>query len=262
MRVLAAILRREWRALFGSPQAGLLGGAFLLLAGALSSLNLQAYLRANAEIGLRMRSQGLAPAFLDFNESLLRQDLGALATLSLLLLPLLAMNLLAEERRSGTLELLMTSPVGEGRLVLGKWLAAWLYFLGLLALACLPKFVLAAYGSLHWPSFLVGLAGIALLAGAFLALSLFLSSLTRSPLLAAVGGFALLLLLWILGGFAKAGATGFPDGALAALSALGHLAPLLTGLLDTADLAYFLLLTALGLELARRRLQALRGGWR
>lgn len=262
MSVLRAILRREWRALFNSPLAGLLGAAFLLLAGALSVLNLKGYLRANAEIGLRMRSQGLPPAFLDFNESLLRQDLGALALLSLLLLPLLAMNLIAEERKSGTLELLMTSPVGEGRLVVGKWLAAWLYFLALLALACLPKLVLAAYGSLHWPSFLLGLAGIALLAAAFLALSLLLSSLTRSPLLAAVGGFALLLLLWVLGGFAQPGATGFPGGALASLSAVGHLAPLLGGLLDTADLLYFGVLTALGLALARRRLQALRGGGR
>jgi ABC-2 type transport system permease protein len=98
------------------------------------------------------------------------------------------------------------------------------------------------------------------MAGAFLALALFLGSLTRSPLLAAVGGFALILLLWLLGGFAKPGATGFPHGALAALSALGHLAPLLGGVIDSSDLLYFAVLLLLGLELARRSLQALRGG--
>ena len=211
MRAVPALLRREWRALFHSPQAGVLGGAFVLLYGALSVFNLEGYLRANAELLVRMRSLGQQPVFLDFNESLLRQDLGALALLSLLILPLLAMNLLAEERRSGTLELLMTSPVGDGTLVLGKWLAAWLYFLGLVVLACLPKLVFLGYGQLDWPVFLLGLGGIALMAGAFLALALFLGSLTRSPLLAAVGGFALILLLWLLGGFAKPGATGFPS---------------------------------------------------
>ncbi len=262
MKVILAVMRREWRALFQSPRAGLLGACFLCLSGALGLFNLNQYLRSVAQLAVHMRSMGAEPVILDFNEQLLRQDLGGLSVLLLLYLPLLAMNLLADERRGGTLELLMTSPVGDGRLVLGKWLAAQLYFIGLLLLAAAPKLLFAAYASLHWPSFLLGLAGIALMCGAFLALLLFLGSLTRSPLLAAGGGFGLLLLLWVLGGFAQPGATGFPDGFLAASSALGHLSPLITGLLDTADLAYFVLVTLIGLELARRSLQGLRGGGR
>lgn len=257
-----AILRREWRALFHSPQAGLMGGAFLLLSGALGVFNLDAYLRASAQLALRMRSMGAEPIILDFNENLIRQDLGALALLVLLYLPLLTMNLLAEERRVGTLELLMTSPVGDARLVFGKWLAAQLYFLGLLLLAAAPKLLFAAYGEIHWPTLLLGLGGIGLMSGAFIALSLFLGSLTRSPLITAGGGFALILLLWMLGGFAKPGAIGFPGGLLNALSAMGHLSPLLGGLLDSADLSYFLVVTVLGLEFCRRSLQALRGGAR
>lgn len=262
MRILVAILRREWLAILNSTQAGITGALFLLLAGALAVLDLNAYLQANAMLVLRSQGLGQAPSALDWGEHLLRQDLGALALLSLIYLPLLAMNLLAEERRAGTLELLMTSPVGDGRLVLGKWLAAQLHFLLLLVLALLPKLLLMRYGEPAWTTLLVGLAGIGLMGGAFLALALLVGSLTRSPLVAAGGGFALLLLLWMLGSYARPGASGFPGGLLQSLSALGHLSPLFAGLVDTADLAYFLVVTALGLELARRSLQGLRGGGR
>ncbi len=262
MKVILAVMRRELRALINSPRAGLLGACFLFLSGALGVFNLDQYLRSTAELALRMRSMGAEPMILDFNEQLLRQDLGGLSVLVLLYLPLMAMNLLAEERRSGTLELLMTSPVGDGRLILGKWLAAQLHFIVLLLLAAAPKLVFLAYAPLHWSTFLLGLGGIVLICGASLALVLFLGSLTRSPLTAAGAGFGLLLLLWFLGGFAQPGATGFPGGFLVASSALGHLAPLVSGLLDTADLAYFLLVTLIGLELARRSLQGLRGGGR
>jgi ABC-2 type transport system permease protein len=262
VKVILAVMRRELRALFNSPRAGLLGACFLLLSGAMGVFNLDQYLRSVAQLALRMRGMGAEPIVLDFNEHLLRQDLGGLSVLVLLYLPLLAMNLLAEERRSGTLELLMTSPVGDGRLILGKWLAAQLHFVALLLLAAAPKLLFAAYAPLHWPAFLLGLAGIALMCGAFLALLLFLGSLTRSPLVAAGAGFGLLLLLWFLGGFAQPGATGFPGGFLLAVSALGHLAPLVSGLLDSADLVYFVIVTLIGLELARRSLQGLRGGGR
>jgi len=262
VRVLVAILRREWRASFRSPQAGIMGSCFLFLAGALSLFNLDAYLRASAQIAVRMRGMGRDPIVLDYGENLLRQDLGGLALLVLLYLPLLAMNLLAEERRSGTLELLMTSPVGDGRLVFGKWLAAQIQFVGLLLLAMLPKLVFLAFAELPWATLIVGLAGISLMSGAFLAIALFLGSLTRSPLIAAAGGFAVILLLWILGGFVEPGAAGFPGGFLTAASATGHLEPLLGGLLDSWDLLYFVLVTVIGLELSRRGLQALRGSGR
>ena len=262
MRVLAAILRREWRASFRSPQAGVLGSCFLFLAGALSLFNLDAYLRASAQIAMRMRSVGREPVVLDYGENLLRQDLGGLALLVLLYLPLMAMNLLAEERRGGTLELLMTSPIGDGRLVLGKWLAAQLQFVGLLVLAMLPKLIFLAYAEMPWSTLIVGLFGISLMSGAFLAVDEFLGGLTRSPLIAAGGGFAVILLLWILGGFVEPGAAGFPGGFLAAASATTHLEPLLGGLLDSWDLLYFVLVTVISLELCRRTLQALRGGGR
>ncbi len=202
----------------------------------------------------------MEPQFLDFGEVLVRQNLGGLAFLALVFLPLIAMGLLAEERKSGTLELLMTSPLGEGALVLGKWCAAQLFFLFLLLLAALNLVVLGFFSPLDWPTLLAALSGIAMMGGAFLALALWLGSLTRSTLIAASAGFALMLLLWVVDGFARPGATGFPGGLIASLSAMGHLEPLLRGLVGSADLLYFVVLTALGLDLARRSLRGLREG--
>ncbi len=255
-----AILKRELRAYFISPLSAGVGGVFVLLAGLLHWFNLGEYMRANAQIAARYRMIQQEPHWLDFNEMLIPQDLGALAFLALVFLPLIAMSLIADERRSGTLELLMTSPVGETALVLGKWLAALLFFLVLLGLSLPAPIMLALYGPMHWPALLLGILGIVLMAGAFLALALFLGTLTRSPLIAASSGFALMLSLWLIDGFTRPGATGFPGGFLAALSTMGHLQPLLGGLLDTSDILYFIIVMLLGLDLSRRSLQALRVG--
>ena len=260
MRGFRPIFLRELRAYFLSPFSGIVGGIFLLLAGSMHWFNLGEYMRANALIAARFRMVRQEPIWLDFNEMLIPQDLGALAFLALVFLPLIAMTLIAEERRSGTLELLMTSPVGETAVILGKWLAALLFFLVLLLLSLAGPLMLAFYGPMHWPALLLGIVGIILMAGAFLALALFLGTLTRSPIIAASSGLALMLLLWLIDGFAKPGATGFPGGTLSALSAMGHLQPLLQGLLDSSDLLYFLIVMILGLELSRRSLQALRQG--
>jgi ABC-2 type transport system permease protein len=255
-----AVLHRELRSYFLSPLSGAVGGIFLLLSGLLHWLNLREYMIANAQIAARFRLLKQEPHWLDFNEMLIPQDLGALAFLGLVFLPLIAMTLIAEERRSGTLELIMTSPIGETALVLGKWLAALLFFLFLLLLSLPALLLLAFYGPLHWPVLLLGLLGIVLMASAFLALALFLGTLTRSPLIAASSGFALMLLLALAEGFAQPGATGFPGGWLRAVSAMGHLEPMLRGLLDSSDILYFLIVLLLGLELSRRSLQALRLG--
>ncbi|MCP4546480.1 MAG: ABC transporter permease subunit [bacterium] len=260
MNVFLTIFRRETRALFLSPLAGVVGGFFLLLNGALCWFNLMEYQRFNIQLALSYRMQGVEPVFLDFNEVLIRQSLEGISLLILGFLPLIGMNLLAEERRTGTLELLMTSPVNEGLLVVGKWCAAQFYVLCLLVAAALSPLFLGLYGPLHWPTILISLLGILLTSGAFLALILFLGSLTHSSIIAAAAGFALMLLLWIVSGFATPGARGFPGGFLNALSAMRHLDPFLRGLIDTGDITYFLVVTVLGLDLTRRSLVSLRGG--
>jgi ABC-2 type transport system permease protein len=257
-----AVFRRELRATFLSPLAGSVGALFLLLSGISNIFNLNEYLRANASLAGRFRLMGQEPQFLDLNEILLGQNLGALAFLTLIFLPLIAMSLITEEKKSGTLELLMTSPLSESALVLGKWGASLVFFLFLLVLALVDQFLLAFWGDVHLPSLLTAALGIALMAGAFLALALWLGSLTRSTLIAASSGFALMLILWLADGFTQPGAQGFPGAFLRELSALGHLAPLLRGLIDSSDLAYFVVVTLLGLDLSRRSILLLRGGRR
>lgn len=260
MRGWAGILRRELTVSFRSPLAGALGGAFVLLAGAVAWLDLQEYMRASVQLAARLRMMGLPPQFLDLNDTLLAQNLGGLAFLCLIFLPLLGMGLLADERRGGTLELLMTSPLGEWPLVLGKWCGALLLYAFLLALTLPAQLLLAPHGDLALPVVATAYLGLLLMGAAFLALTLALGAFTRSPVIAAAGGFALMFLLWALDGFARPGATGFPHGLLTSLSALGHLAPFLRGLVDTADLIYFAVLSVLGLDLARRGLASLRAG--
>lgn len=172
--------------------------------------------------------------------------LGSAATLLLVVVPLLTMRSVADERRSGTLLLLRAAPVAARELVLGKYLA----LLGLLAvlttMLLLMPLSLAAGTTLDWGKLAAGTLGLLLAGAAFTAAGLFVSTLTAQPALAAFASLGLLLAFWFVG---LAG-----DGALAWLSTVQHQQALLRGAFSSADLVYFALFIATFLWLAVHRL--------
>jgi ABC-2 type transport system permease protein len=190
-------------------------------------------------------------------EIILPDLLGNAAIILLLVVPLLTMRLVAEERRNRTLALLFSAPLSMTEIVLGKYLGILLFFLILLALIALMPLSLLAGAGLDLGLLASGFLGLALLLASFAAVGLFMSTVTQYTTVAAISTFGALLLFWILDWTGQ----GFAGGnRLAYLSLFNHYKPFLDGIFDSADAVYHLLLITTFLVLSIRRLDADRLG--
>jgi ABC-2 type transport system permease protein len=174
----------------------------------------------------------------------------------LAVIPALTMRLLAEERGTGSIEVLMTAPVTENQVVVGKYLGALVFYIFLWSPTVLYGVILASYAEVDWGPVAAGYLGLVLIGALFLSIGLFASSLTRNQLIAAIITFALLLLLVL--GVALLGNlvdTPWLSDTLAYLNTLDHQEELSHGIVDTRRLVlyvsgtvFFLFLTARTLE--------------
>ena len=171
----------------------------------------------------------------------------------LMISPLLTMRLISEERRNGTLTLLLSSPISISEIVLGKFLGITLFYLILVAMISLMPLSLIMGTELDLGKLASGLLGLLLLLCAFAAAGLFLSSLTENPVVAAISTFGLLLLLWMMDRSSVDNDTG---NIFDYLSLTHHIAPLLRGMVNTVDLAYFALFITTFLLLTIRHMDA------
>jgi len=175
----------------------------------------------------------------------------------LLIAPFMTMRLFSDELRSGTIKLLLSSPLSITELVLGKYLGILIFFLCLVGLTALMPLSLLM-GSKLDPGLLVsGLIGLSLLASAFAAIGLFMSSLSKSPAIAAVSSFIFTFLLWIIH-VANDPANERLQAISDYLSLQKHFNALLSGAFNSVDVIYYLLITTLFIVLSIWRLDALR----
>jgi len=190
-------------------------------------------------------------------EIILPDLLGNAAIILLLVVPLLTMRLVAEERRNRTLSLLFSSPLSMTEIVLGKYLGILLFLLVLLVLIALMPLSLVAGARLDFGLLAASFLGLALLLAGFAAVGLFMSTLTQYTTVAAISTFGALLLFWILDWSGQ----GFAGGNwLAYLSLFNHYKPFLDGIFDSADAVYHVLLITTFLVLSIHRLDADRLG--
>jgi len=251
MRSTYAIYRKEMGHYFVSPVAYVVVSLFLLLSAFFYNL----YLRDVVE-----QSFGMPPEF-DAPSQLLRAFLGLLALLALFFMPMVTMGLFAEERKRGTMELLMTSPIREVDIVLGKFLAS----LTLFAVMLLPTASYVVYAWLHTDPVpplrivLAGYLGILLFGGCLLALGSFLSSLTENQIIAAALTFGAFLLLWALD-FGSRSAESVLGQTMQYLSVINHYEDFTRGIIDTSGLVYYLSFIAFFIFLTVRSIDSLR--WR
>ena len=220
MRHAVAIFRKEMRIYFVSPLAYVFLGAFLFLAGLFFYL------------GVTMTG-----------EASLRVMLGNLSVTLLFLLPLLTMRHFAEERRSGTFELMMTAPVPLWALLAGKWAASVALCVILLAGTAIFPLLLAYFGDPDWGVIATSYVGLFLLCGAFVSAGLFTSSLTDEPVAAGLGGVLVLLPFWLSGTAADLVTTESLRSVLRELSFLTHIEPFSRGVVDSAEVVWFVLFT-------------------
>jgi ABC-2 type transport system permease protein len=242
--MIGTIAMKELRLMFASPLAWVVLAFLQLIFAWVFLSRLQTFLEVQPQLAMSPNAPGLteivaAPLF------------GTAAIVLLMVVPLLSMRLVAEERRGQTLPFLMSAPVSITQIVLGKFLALVLFLalgVGLLLLMCLALYI---GGRLDVGLLGANALGLLLLCASFAAVGLYLSCLTAQPLVAAVGTFAALLGLWLINI-----STSDPNSLLHVLSIIQHFESFSRGVLALEDVAYYLVLIVLFVLLSIRRLDA------
>ena len=250
------VFKKEMRLYFGSPVAYVVFTFFLLISGWFFSQIFLFYSDAS------MRSF-MQPQFgaqnLNVIDSVIRPLFTNMSVVLLFFIPMLTMRLFAEERKSGTFELLLTYPVRDGEVLAGKYLAALALYVLLLVLTLLYPGLIAYFTRVEWGPILSGYLGLVLTGAVFLAVGVLVSSLTENQIVAGFGTFGVLLGFWIVGWGAEVAGGNLRTG-LPYLSIGDHLDGFTRGLIDTKDLVYYLTGIALALFFTLRSLESKR--WR
>jgi ABC-2 type transport system permease protein len=254
VRNVWTIWRKELRSYFVSPVAYLLLLMFALIFGFFFWNIVNYFVYEGVES--QMRGE-MFP--MNVNEQVVRPLLSNASVVGLFLIPLITMRLFAEEKRTGTIELLVTSPIRDGELILGKWLAALTLYGGLLLLTALNFVWVFRYGNPDWRPLAIGYLGLLLQAGAMLAIGMFISTLTKNQIIAGAATFGICLLLWVLG-WASGFETATWARVLSYISVTTHIESFSKGVLDSKDAVYFVTLTFVGIFFTARSLESLR--WR
>ena len=257
MRNTLTIAGKELRSYFVSPIAYVVLTGFLLLGGWFF-FNLLNRFNFLLQIYGAMRNPE-AMQQLNLNDAVIAPLLHNLSVVLVILVPMITMRSFAEERRSGTYELLMTSPLGITEIVAGKFLATFAFLLIMVGLTGIYPLVLMIYGNPELGVIAAGYLGLLLIAVAFATVGLLTSSLTENQIIAAVSCLVILLLLYVISWPAEtAGAN--VGAVLKYLSLTEHFSEMVKGVIDTKDLTYFLSVIALALFLTHRSVESVR--WR
>ncbi|MCW8943181.1 MAG: ABC transporter permease subunit [Sedimenticola sp.] len=231
---------RELRSLFQSPLAWTLLAVLTLVLAWLFLVQIETYLKIEPNLISRSSEQGVTDLIITplFDSS---------AMIFLLITPLLTMRLLSEEYRTGTIQLLLSSTLSTRQIILGKYLA----LLGMLAcallLTALLPFSLLFGADVDTGRVFASLLGLALLISSYGAIGLLLSSLTEQPAVAAVGTYGVLLFLWIINLSNQSELFGW-------LSLANHYRPFLSGVVNTGDISYFILIIGASLLMSMHQL--------
>lgn len=255
MSNIFTIFRKELNSYFNSPIAYLVMAFFGLLAGYFFYV----YVAFFVERSMQSQMMGGRGFPMDVNEMVIRQVLSNLSVIGLFMIPMITMRLFAEEKRSGTIELLTTSPVRDIEVIIGKWLAALALYASLLAISGLSIATLFLYGKPDIAPILTGYLGLLLQGGSLLAIGTFISTLTRNQIIAAFSAFAVSLLLWVLDSVTAVESADWAK-AVAYMSVISHFEPFAKGVVDTKDVIFYVSLTFFGLFLTARSMESLR--WR
>ena len=257
MRNVLTIAGREVRSYFSSPVAYVLLAAFLALAGYFFFALLSAFNQSLAIYSM-MRNPEMLQRF-NLNEMVIRPLLHNMSVLLIFVIPAITMRMFPEEKTSGTYELLLTSPVRVGEIVLGKFLGGFVLVLLMVVLSGFFGFVLLAYGNPELPMMLSGYLGLFLMAVSFLAIGTLISSFTDNVVVAYTGALFALLVLYTIGWLGET-VQGSAGAIIRYASITEHFQELTKGIIDTRDIVYFITLLVIGLFVTQRSVESVR--WR
>ena len=242
--MILTIAHKEFRSLFATPSTWMILGALQFIFAWFFLARLDAFLQMQAQLAQIANAPGatLAVAMPLF---------GTLALILMMLIPIFTMRLFAEERRNQTLTLLMTAPVSDIHIVLGKFLGLMLFLLLIVASCTSMVLSLSAGTQLDTGLLLSNALGLLLLAASYAALGLYISSLTAQPVIAAISALATLFGLWLI----EVSAADSDNNTLSIIAPTNHFQSFNIGLLNSADMIYFVVFIASFLLLAIRRIR-------
>jgi len=254
MRNTLAIAQKELRSYFASPIGYIVIGFFVLLYGFFYSTYLSYFVRQSMQMGQMGGQQAL-----NINQVFIRQLLQNVTILILFIMPMVTMRTYSEEKRSGTIELLLTSPLTDFQIILGKFFGALALWAVMLAVSLIHIGLLFVYSTPEWKPIATAYLGLLLLGGCFISVGLFISSLTKNQIVAGMVTFAVFLFLWVitwLGSFS--GPT--IDSLTQYLSIIDHYDDFGKGVIDTTHLIYYVSFITFGLFLTAKSVDSER--WR
>jgi ABC-2 type transport system permease protein len=257
MRNVLTLAGREVRSYFSSPVAYVLIAVYLALAGYFFFALLSAF-NTTLQIYSMMRNPELLQRF-NLNQMVIIPLLANLSVLLIFIVPAITMRMFPEEKRAGTYELLLTSPLRVGEIVLGKFIGGLVLVLVMVLFSGVFGGLLLLYGNPEVPLMLAGYLGLALMATVFLAIGTLVSSFTDNVVVAYVGALFALLVLYTVGWLGETLQGGAAE-LIKYVSITDHFQELTKGIIDTRELVYFGTLLVVSLFLTQRSVESVR--WR
>jgi gliding motility-associated transport system permease protein len=254
VRNVLGIAEKELRSYFASPIAYIIVGFFALLFGVFFYVYLMAFVRQSEQMMQFGGGGGV-----NVNQMMIRGLFQNTAVIILFVMPIITMRTYSEEKRSGTIELLLTSPVTDLEIILGKFIGALGLYAAMLLVTMLYILVLFKVGNPEWRPIIAGYVGLLLMGGCFLSTGLFISSLTKNQIVAGFLTFATFLLLWIINWFSESSGPTARD-LLNYLSITEHFDDFARGIIDTKHVVYYLSFITFGLFLTAKSVDSER--WR
>jgi len=254
MKNILIIAGKEIKSYFASPIAYLLMTIFGLIFGYFLYSATAFFVVRSMEMQMQGQNSPM-----NVNDFIIGPLLGNASVVGLFLIPMISMRLFAEESRQGTMELLLTSPIRDYEIVIGKWLGALFMYFCVIGISIINVALLFAYGNPDWKPTAAGYLGLLLQGGALLAIGTFISTTTRNQIIAGGATFAVCLLLWVLQWVSSYEQAGWAK-VVAYCSVLTHFEPFSRGVIDSKDVIFYLSMIFLGLFLTSRSLESLR--WR
>ena len=252
---ILAIAHKELRAYFASPIAWVILGLFALLFGWFFYAFLVLFVRQSMQMG----QMGMGQQTVNVNLYMIRPLLQNATVIMLFVLPMITMRTYSEEKRSGTMELLLTSPVTDLQIIVGKFLGAMALYVAMLLVTALYVSLLFFYGSPEWRPVLTGYLGLLLLGGCFVSVGLLVSSMTKNQIVAGMATFGVFLMLWVISWIADFSGP-MTRTVVSYLSITEHFDDFAKGIIDTKHLVYYLSFITFGLFLTAKAVDSER--WR
>jgi ABC-2 type transport system permease protein len=259
MRNFLAVYSKEMRSYFVSPVAYVIAGVFLFLSGYLFRNILMQFNMLCLQLGQRAQQMGGQMPALNLNEMVVVQFFAVMDFIWLLIVPMLTMRLYAEEKKTGTIELLMTAPISSVEVLLGKFFACFSLYSIIVSLTMVYFVILEAYGSPDWGPIFSGYLGYFFLGATFISVGILASALTENQIVAVLLSFGILLLFWLIDWSASfAGPTAAKI--LQYMSFIEHLEDFQRGVIDSKDVVFYLSFSFFCLFLTTRVVESRR--WR